>query len=63
MDDDAHDLLPWMPAILTCTDAHIIATMDACHFADAEGGNIANSTGASSWSATITPCLLTSMHC
>ena len=37
-----------MPAILAHADAHIIATMDACHFADAEGGNLANSIGASS---------------
>ena len=55
-------LLMQMPAILACADAHIIATMDACHFADAEGGSLANSTGASSWSATTTPCLLTSMR-
>jgi len=41
-------LLTQIPAILAHADAHIIATMDACHFADAEGGNLANSTGASS---------------
>jgi len=51
-----------MPAIFTHVDAHIIAIIDACHFADTEGGNLANSTGASSWSATITLCLLTLMH-
>ena len=41
-------LLPWTPAIFAHADAHTIATMDACHFADAEGGNLTNSTGASS---------------
>jgi len=55
-------LLPWMPAIFAHADAHIIATMDACHFDEAEGGNLANSTGASNRSATTTPCLLTSMR-
>jgi len=58
---DAHIAATWMPATLAHADVHIIVTMDACHFADA-GDNLANSTSASSWSATTTPCLLASMH-
>ena len=30
MDDDAHNLLPWMPATHAHADAHNFATMDAC---------------------------------